>query len=543
MTQRRPTAREVQPTMRLPLQSLIAPLAFAATLAATAAGAGAAEFRWASQTDPSSMDPHAVNAAPVHSFLNNVYEGLVRRGRDMGLEPALATSWEPLGQEGWRFHLREGVTFHGGEAFDADDVVFSYERATSEQSDVASFFASVEAVEKVDAHTVDFLTSRPDPLLPSGIANFMIMDEGWATANGAEVPARDRELHTTFNANGTGAFRLVERQPDVRTVLEPFAGWWGEAGHDISRAVFTPIGTPATAVAALISGEIDFYEPIPLQDIPRLEEAEDLTVHQGVEARVIFFGFEHAADSLRYADGTVDDNPFRDARVRRAVYHAIDARAIVRTIMRGNAQATGLLIAPSVNGYRGEMDVRLPHDPERARALLAEAGYPDGFRFGLRCPNDRYINDEPICVAVAGMLERVGLEVDLQTMPVAQYWPELREDRFDMYMLGWSPGTFDAEHPIRFLMATPDEEGRLGSWNFGEYSDTRVDDLLARIQVELDPQARQAAIDDVHRILREDAVYIPLHVQPLVWGSRASVSVSQRADNFFILRWVRIDGE
>lgn len=514
--------------------------AAAAVLALAAGSAGAAEFRWASQTDPTTMDPHAVNAAPVHSFLNNVYEGLVRRGKDMNLEPALATRWEPIGTEGWRFHLREGVTFHEGQAFTADDVLFSYRRAASEQSDVRSFFASVSEVVKVDDYTVEFRTSRPDPLLPSGIANFMILDEGWATENGAEEPARDAETHATFNANGTGAFRLVERQPDLRTVLEPFEDWWGEAEHNITRAVFTPIGTPATAVAALISGEIDFYEPIPLQDVPRLEESDDITVHQGIESRVIFFGFEHKDDQLRFPGDTVTENPFQDPRVRRAVYHAIDAEAIVDRIMRGMAETTGLLIGPGIGGYRAEADRRLEHDPELARQLLAEAGYPDGFSFGLRCPNDRYINDEPICVAVVGMLERVGLDVDLQTFPVAQYWPELREDRFDMYLLGWSPGTFDAEHPIRFLMATPNEEARLGSWNFGEYSNSRVDELMAQIQVEIDEEARQDAIDEVHEILREDAVYVPLHIQPLVWGARNGIELTQRADNFFILRWVTL---
>lgn len=510
-------------------------------LAAFAAGPAQAErFRWAGQTDPSTMDPHATNIAPVLGFLNNVYEGLVRRGKDMALEPALAERWEPLGAEGWRFHLRRGVAFHNGEGFDADDVVFSYRRAASEQSDVRSFFATVTDVRRVDDFTVDFLTSVANPLFPDGIANFMILDQGWAEANGAEEPARDRETFATRNANGTGPFKVTVREADVRTVLAPHGRWWDRVEHNITEAEFRPITSAATAVAALLSGEVDFIEPVPLQDVPRIEATPGFTIHRGVESRVIFFGFEHEADALRYSD-LASGNPFQDARVRQAVYHAINADAIVDRIMRRNAQTAGLLISPTVRGFRAGLNRRLAYDPERARALLAEAGYPDGFSFGLRCPNDRYINDEAICTAAVGMLAQVGLKAELATMPASNYWPELRDDKFDMYMLGWSPGTFDAEHPIRFLMATPNAEKRLGSWNFGAYSNPRVDALLPRIQVELDDGKRQEMIDEVHGILREEAVYVPLHVQPLVWGSKANVRLTQRADNFFLLRWVTVE--
>ena len=516
----------------------------AAAVVSLSAGAAAAEtFRWAAQTDPSTLDPHAASVAPVLGFLNNVYEGLVRRGPDMSIEPSLATAWEPIGTQGWRFHLREGVRFQGGESFDADDVLFSYQRATSEQSDVTSWFAQVTAVEVVDAHTVDFYTSVPNPLFPGSIANFMIMDRGWTEAVGAATPARDEEKATTLRANGTGPFQVVERAPDVRTVLAPFDGWWGEATHGITRAEFTPVSAAATRVAALLSGELDFMEPVPLQDVPRLEAADGVDVVRGVEARVLFFGFEHRAAELRYGDDrSAGANPFQDVRVRQAVYQAINADAIVSQIMRGNARTVGLLVGPGMGGYTPEQDRRLPYDPERARALLAEAGYPDGFRFGLRCPNDRYINDEAICTAAAAMLAAIGLDVELITVPVSLYFNELREGLFDMYLLGWSPGTFDAEHPIRFLMHTNDPEARLGSWNFGRYSNPEVDSRLGPIQTEIDPAARQALVDAVHTVLREDVVYVPTHVQPLVWGVRDGVTVVQRADNFFILRWVSVDG-
>jgi len=510
----------------------------ATALALILAQSAAAEtFRWASQTDPQTMDPHAVSSAPVLGFLNNVYEGLVRRGKDMSIEPALATSWEPIGDgDGWRFVLREGVTFHGGETFDADDVIFSYERAASEESDVSSWFAPVSEVVKVDDFTVDFMTSAPNPIFPDSIANFMIMDAGWAAGIGAERPDKDVGNAATLQANGTGAFQIVDRQPGLTTILEPFAGWWDTVEHNITRAELTPIQNPATAVAALLSGDVDMINPVPIQDAARLSEPDGVAVIQGIEARVIMLGFAHDHDTIKYGASAGAPNPFADARVRRAVAHAVNVPAILQTIMRGNAEPASQLVSPAMRGYTAALAARPAFDVEGAKALLAEAGYADGFGFGLKCPNDRYLNDESVCQAVVSMLAQIGLEAELDAMPVRNYWPELREDNFDMYLLGWSPGTFDAEHPIRFLMHTPGD--RLGTWNFGGFSNARVDELLPMIQSEIDDTKRQAMLDEVAAILQDEMVYVPLYVQPLVWGVSDGVSLTQRPDNFFILRWV-----
>ena len=230
-------------------------------------------------------------------------------------------------------------------------------------------------------------------------------------------------------------------------------------------------------------------------------------------------------------------NPFGDVRVRRAVAHAISVPAILQTIMRGSAEPADQLVSVAMRGATPGLE-RPAHDPEEARRLLEEAGYPEGFSFGLKCPNDRYLNDEAVCQAIVGMLAQVGIEAVLDTMPVRNYWPELREDNFDMYLLGWSPGTFDAEHPIRFLVASPD--GNLGTWNFGGFSSARVDELLPRIQSTIDPDERQAMLDEVAEIVLDEMAYIPLYVQPLLWGTRENVELVQRPDNFFILRWVRL---
>ena len=510
--------------------------------AGIAAGAHAETFRWAGTTDPQTMDPHAVNSAPVLGFLNNVYEGLVRRGRDMSIEPALATRWEPIGDgAGWRFFLRQGVTFHDGNAFDADDVIFSYERASSEASDVGSWFATVSDMVKVDEFTIDVMTGVPNPIFPDSIANWMMMDSGWAEANGAALPDKESGNYATLNANGTGPFLLSGRQPGLETVLRPFGGWWGEVEHNITEATFLPIQNPATAVAALLSGDVDLINPVPVQDAERLSGRDEVKVIRGIEARVIMLGFAHTAETLKHGANAGDPNPFRDVRVREAVASAINVPAILQTIMRGSAEPASQLVSPAMRGFSSANDARPTFDRDRARQLLADAGHPDGFGFGLVCPNDRYLNDEAVCQAVVGMLAQVGVTAELDAMPVRNYWPELREGNFDMYMLGWSPGTFDHEHPIRFLASTPNSEKRLGSWNFGGYSNARIDELLPMIQSEIDDGRRQAMLDEVTALYQDEHAYVTMYVQPLLWGARSNVELTQRPDNFFILRWARVN--
>lgn len=507
-----------------------------------ATAASAETFRWAGTTDPQTMDPHAVNSAPVLGFLNNVYEGLVRRGKDMAIEPALATSWEPIGDgEGWRFNLRQGVTFHDGSTFDAEDVVFSYERASDEGSDTRSWFAPVADVKMVDAYTVDVMTKAPNPIFPDSIANWMIMDKGWAEANSAARPDKEAGNYATLNANGTGAFKLSTRQPGLTTTLVPFDGWWDEAEHNITEATFTPIDNPATAVAALLSGDVDMINPVPIQDAARVDQRDGVKVIRGIEARVIMLGFGHEADLLKYGENAGEKNPFQDVRVREAVAKAVNVDAIRQTIMRGSAEAASQLVSPAMRGYSDANAARTAYDPEGAKALLAEAGYADGFSFGLKCPNNRYLNDEAVCQAVTGMLAQVGITAQLDAMPVSNYWPELRADNYDMYLLGWSPGTFDHEHPVRFLVTTPNSEKKLGSWNFGAFSNARVDELLPMIQSEIDDTKRQAMIDETVAIYQGEHAYVPLYVQPLVWGTQDNIELTQRPDNFFILRWVTVN--
>jgi peptide/nickel transport system substrate-binding protein len=336
---------------------------------------------------------------------------------------------------------------------------------------------------------------------------------------------RETEGFATLHANGTGPFQVVRRDPGVEIRLEPNPDWWDEAEHNLSEAVFLPITSPATALAALLSGEVDVLTQVPFRDVARLRETDGIRVFEGLEARVIVLGFGHDKETL-HGPGDVEGNPFRDVRVRRAVAHAIDVAAIDQVLMSGLAEPASQLIPAGLSGFSEAHAERPEHDPEAAEALLAEAGFEDGFAFSLRCTNDRYLNDEAVCQAITGMLQRVGLDARLETGPVRTYWNELRAGEYDVFLLGWSPGTFDAEHPLRFLAHTPGDA--FGTWNFGGYSNERIDALIPQIQRELDGEARQAMLDEAAGILQEEVAYVPLYTEPLVWAAGDGIDLVQR---------------
>jgi len=498
-------------------------------------------FRWAFQGDVTTLDPHGLFETMTLGFQGNIYDGLVDRDKDLNLTPGLATRWENVEPNRWRFNLRQGVKFHNGSDFNADDVVFSAERINTEGSDMKVIANLIESVEKVDDYTVDLVTPSPNPILPLQLEIFYIMDKEWSeehnTTSATNVKGDDQGNYANLNANGTGPYMLKERQPDVKTVLVENPDWWGEKTGNVSEAVFTPISQDATRVAALIAGDVDMAYPIPVQDWDRLEQAEGARPLTGAEARTIFLGFDQARDELLYSN-IKGKNPFQDVRVRQAFYQAIDIDAIHKKVMRGASRPAGLMVAPQINGWNEAVDQRLAYDPDAAKALLAEAGYPDGFEVTMDCPNDRYVNDERICQAAVSMLAKIGVKVDLLAQPKSKYFGKvLAQNDYDtsFYLLGWTPSTFDSHNPIAALMAC--REDGLGAFNLGGYCNPRVHELTGLIQSETDPAKRQALIDEAFTIHRDEVGHIPLHQQPLSWGVRDNVEVAQRADNQFDLTY------
>jgi peptide/nickel transport system substrate-binding protein len=522
------------------LRRLALALATGVALGATAIGVAQAKtFRIADQGDAVSMDPHSLNESLQLSFTGNVYEALVAHDRKLGLVPGLATKWSQTSPTAWHFELRRGVTFHDGTPFTADDVVFSFARAAAEGSDMRSYTNEIAQVRKLGTHAVEIVTKNPFPILPDVISLVYVMSRKWCEENRAERPVDKRkgvENAASFRANGTGPFRLRSRDPGVRTVLVRNRNYWDRIESNVDEVVFTPIGADATRVAALISGEIDMMQPVPVQDVARLKQNPNLEVLQGPELRTIFLGMDQARDELLFSS-VKGRNPFRDVRVRRAFYQAIDVDAIASRIMRGAATPTALMVAPGIRGYATELARRLPYDPEASRKLLADAGHPDGFEVKLNCPNDRYVNDAEICQALAGMLARVGVKARLEAETKATYFPKILSRNTSFYLLGWTPGTYDSHNVLNAILGTPDPSGR-GQFNLGGYSNARVDELARLVQSETDQARRNAMIAEAFRIHQDEVGHLPLHQQALAWGVRRNVSLVQLPDNFNYFKWV-----
>jgi peptide/nickel transport system substrate-binding protein len=515
----------------------------AALFVAVAGSANAKTFRWAASGDAATLDPHGISAGLTLGFLGNIYDGLVRRAGDLSLEAALATDWSATGPTTWRFNLRKGVKFHDGSSFSADDVVFSFQRAAAKSSGVRAIIGSIKSVTAAGDYAVEITTGKPDPLLPQSIANWFIVSRAWADKNGAvdaASPAQKKEGYATNHANGTGPFMLVSREAGTKTVLKPFAGWWDTAEHNVTEAIFHPVKSAATRVAALLSGELELIYPVPVQDSSRVAANANFKMLTGTELRTIFVGMDVTRDELLHST-VKGKNPFKDVRVRQALYHAINVEAIRKKVMRGTSTPAGLLIGPGINGFKQSMNSRLAFDPAKAKALLADAGYPGGFGVGMDCTNDRYVNDAAICTAIVTMLAKVGIKVQLNADSKSRIFAKYKARDTSLYLLGWTAGTYDAHHIMRFLLSKPDSKRKLGSWNFGGYSNARIDVLRDQIAVEVDQAKRQAMIDEVHTIMRADLPYIPLHQQALSWGIRSNVDLVQRADNFFQLRWVKVN--
>jgi peptide/nickel transport system substrate-binding protein len=481
-------------------------------------GPGQAEnvLRWASAIAGLTFDPHAFNHFPTRAQNLQVYEPLVDFDSDHSIRPGLALAWRLVDSTTWEFELRQGVRFHDGTPLTAEDVVFSLRRALSPKSEFGRDVPAVAAIEADGDHVVRVRPIEPNPTLPEQLFSIGIMSKAWAERHGAVEVASytDAETaHVEDHANGTGPFALAEYKAGARTVLVRNADWWGlaEDPHNIDRVEFTAVADAAQRTAALLAGEIDFLHDPPFAELDRLASAPGVRLEQAMEFRTVFFGLDQGSPELR-SSNVKGKNPFADLRVRQAVHQAIDIEAIRTGIMRGYAIPAGMVIQPGINGYTPEFDTRPAYDPDAAKGLLAEAGYADGFDVGLDCPENRYLNDEAICRAVAGMLAKIGVTVELAIAPMGEHIAKLRERRTDFYMLGWGTQTFDSHYHFAYLYRSD------GQYNATGYA--RVDEQIDAIGTELVTYARDAKIEEVWRTVLADVVVVPLHHQVMVWALR-----------------------
>lgn len=521
--------------LRLPLPALMLATAFAIQPAA------AASFRWANDGDVATMDPDMLQETVQLSFLSNIYEPLVRHDKDLKLEPSLATSWEQTSPTVWRFHLRSGVKWHDGSPFTADDVVFSLHRIQAATSAMRAPMSMVKEVRKTGDLTVEFETQNTDPILPQEVTNFLIMSKAWCDAHGADEPVLlgKADNYAVHNAMGTGPYRLVSREPDRKTVVEKNPAWWDKPPGNADTVEFDVIASASTRVAALLSGEEDMIYTVPPQDIKRIAAAPGLSIIQHPELRTIYLGFDLTRDELASSD-IKGKNPFKDQRVRQAFSLAIDEDLIASKVMLGLAHPTWLMWGPGVNGYDPKLDVRPKPDLAKAKQLMAEAGYPDGFKVAFDCPNDRYVMDEQICTAISSMLARIGVKIDLLAQTKAKYFAKILAPKYDtdFFLLGWTPATYDAHNALYSLLGT--RAGGRGEVNVSGYSNPALDDLIEKIGVETDQAKRNGLIDDAATLLQHDLPTVPLHQQVIVWAAKKSVEVAQPADNFFPYRYITV---
>jgi len=500
-------------------------------------------LRWASQGDILTLDPHAQNEGLTIAASSYVYEPLVEYDKEFNLVPALAVEWEQPEPTKWVFKLREGVQFHDGAPFSAQDVVFSIERAMAPTSNFKAYVNGIKKVNALDELTVEIETDGPNPVLLRQLTNVFIMNKKWAEANNATAPqdfSAQEETYSARHANGTGPYELITREVDVRTSFKENPNWWNQKNKEgnVTEIIYTPIKQNATRTAALLSGEIDFILDPPAQDLQRLEQ--QAKVVRGNEYRTIYIGLDQNSPELKYSN-IKGKNPFADPRVREALALAIDIEAIKKAVMRGSSEPTGTMIAPQVNGWSEELANTISYNPEKAQALLQEAGYDkDEIHFTLDCPNNRYINDEAICQAIVSMWARIGVKANLNAMPRATYFPKVQSHDTSAYLFGWGVPTFDALYTLQSLIHSPGE-GADGSFNFGGYSNPKVDELIDQVKVEIDEEKRTKAIQEALRIHGKEFGHIPLHDQVIPWAMAKNVNVVHRADNRLTPQWVTID--
>ncbi len=514
----------------------------ACATALAAAGVTANPLRWAAAGDPQTMDPHSQNEGLTNSVNSQVYEFLMIRDKKLQYVPGLATEWKQIDPLTWRFLLRKGVKFHDGTPFTADDVVFSIERAKHANSQVRIYANQSGTPKKIDDLTVEFKLTQVTPIFLDAVNQIMIMSKVWSEKNNCATPLdykNKEEKFTSLNANGTGPYRLVSRQPDIKTIWKRNDTWWGKHDGNVTSVTYNSIKNDSTRLAALISGEVDFILDPPPQDMERLEKTPNIKVINGVENRVVFIGMDQARDELLYSN-VKGKNPFKDKRVRQAMYQAIDIETIKTKLMRGQSFPTGGITTSPLGAFNDPaIERRRPFDVPAANRLMADAGYAQGFEVTMHCPNNRYINDEKICQALAAMWAKINIKVKLDAQPRAIYFPRLDKLDTSLYMLGWGGAVTDADSTLTPVLRNR-APGGIGDYNYGNYKNAKLDEAAAASSKEADPKKREALIKTALLAHNDEVNHLPLHRQVIPWAARSNVTVVHRADNYLSYDWITV---
>jgi peptide/nickel transport system substrate-binding protein len=491
----------------------------------------AAQLKWAAQNDILTLDPHAQNHATTNNIVGHAYEPLVRFDKNYQIEPALATSWKNINATTVRFNLRKNVKFHDGKPFTADDVLFSFDRIRQPQGTMQIYVSGVKEIKKIDSHTVDVISEKPNPTMLNNFTTFLIMSKAWCIENNSPKIQDYKAKEITFastRTNGTGPYIIKEWQPDQKVVLTANKNWWRKLEGNVTDIIYTPIKSDPTRIAALLSGNVDAVTDLPTQDVARLRNTQSLKVLDGPEVRTIFLAMDQGSEELKY--GQPGKNIFKDVRVRKALSMSIDRVAIQKSIMRDLSLPAALLVAPGVNGYSSDLDKVMPADIEGAKKLLSDAGYPNGVEFTLDCPNNRYVNDEEVCQAVVNMWAKAGIKAKLNAMNFGPFIAKIQNFDSSVYMLGWGVANYDAQYTLQSLVMTR-TQGADGSFNFSKTSNPKADALIEAMKAEVDKTKRNKIINEALALTRDEVFYIPLHHQMRPWAMKQNVTMSHNSND------------
>ena len=511
-----------------PLRRALGAVVLAAALASPAA---AQELKIAVAADVTSMDPHFFNLFPNNNIAEHIFDKLVQMDADSRMIPGLATSWKTVDPTTWEFKLRKGVKFHDGSELTAEDVAYSIDRVAQIPNSPGPFVAYTKAIVQkqiVDPYTIRFKTAAPHPLMPNDLSTIYIVSKKVATGLSTE------DFNTGKATVGSGRFKFVRYVNGDRVELARNDAYWGDK-PPYEKVTFRIVKNEASRVAALLSGDVDAIEQPPIADLPRLKSDPKFTVTSKISHRVIYFNFDHLDRQSPFVTGKdgkpLAKNPFLDLRVRKAISKAINRQAIAERVMEGQATPAGQLVSDKLFGNVPGMKAE-PYDPDGAKKLLAEAGYPDGFNLTIHGPSGRYVNDEKIVQAVAQMLTRIGIVSKVETAPMAPYSSRASKQEFSFHMVGWGASTGEASSPLRSLLATFNRDKGLGAVNWGRYSNPKVDYVIEQALQQVDDENRRAMLQQATRLAMDDLGIMPVHFQYTIWATKKNVAYTPRTDEY-----------
>lgn len=523
--------------------------ALVGALSLASAGAIAADLRVGLAAPPSSIDPHFNNAGVNNAIATNIFGRLFDFSADKSrLEPQLATFWQATDDKTWEFTLREGVTFSDGTPFTARDVIYSVCRIPTITDSPSSFNSQIKAIASMEApspHKLIIRTKNVYPILPVDLSRIAVVSaragESEDVTFGADgckgaKPMKSSEFGNGNLAIGTGPFKLKSFTPGDKIELVRNERYWGDKPA-WDNVLFRIIPSDPARVAAFLSGDLDVIEKPPLQDIKRIEGTGG-HIAKTVSQRVIYLAFDVGQEPTPGIKSTDGKNPLKDLRVRQAFTHAIDRKLIVDRIMSGQAMVAGQLLPPGFFGYDTEIKAD-EHDLAKAKKLLADAGYPNGFDLVLASPNDRYINDSKIAEAVAQMLTRAGIRTTVETSPFAIYQKKKNNYEYSMFLGGWGTSTGEASYTLRALVAARSKETGMGDNNQGRYDNKQLNELVEKSLVTVDSRQREAMFKTAARLVKDDVAVLPLHYEVISWAVRKGFDMTPRVDQYTLAQSVR----